>query len=59
MSPDVSLEVASFSELSLASDEWTVEEPFVISLNFGDFFLASLPSFVESAASPDHQLHHS
>ena len=32
MSPDVSLEVASFSELSLASDEWTVEEPFVISL---------------------------
>jgi hypothetical protein len=59
MSSDVSLEVASFSELSLASDEWTVEEPFVISLYFGDFFLASLPSFVESAASPDHQLHHS
>jgi hypothetical protein len=32
MSPDVSLEVASFGELPLASDEWTVEEPFVISL---------------------------
>jgi hypothetical protein len=32
MSPNVSLEVPSFSELSLASDERAVQEPFVISL---------------------------
>ena len=38
MSPDVSLEIASFSELSLTSDEWTVQEALVISLYFGELF---------------------